>query len=131
MLSLKVASGAEGSGTPAAGQEAAPPDGRSLPKRAGSEGLGAQQPVGEYRGPPAFVWGWGDWERGGGKRGKKGGGRERGRRRGGEDTRDTPFGESGAEEGMGGGGRGKEAACPPSCRRRVVSPPPPPRRPLR
>ncbi|XP_069659360.1 transcription factor Gibbin isoform X3 [Haliaeetus albicilla] len=41
----KVASGAEGSGTPAAGQEAAPPDGRSLPKRAGSEGLGAQQPV--------------------------------------------------------------------------------------
>ncbi|XP_055561527.1 LOW QUALITY PROTEIN: transcription factor Gibbin [Falco cherrug] len=36
---------AEGSGTPAAGQEAAPPDGRSLPKRAGSEGLGAQQPA--------------------------------------------------------------------------------------
>ncbi|XP_057258454.1 transcription factor Gibbin isoform X2 [Pezoporus wallicus] len=41
----KVASGAEGSGTPAAGQEAAPPDGRSLPRRAGSEGLGAQQPA--------------------------------------------------------------------------------------
>lgn len=74
MLSLKVANGAEGSGTPAAGQDAAPPDGRSLPKRAGSEGLGAQQPAGEYRGPPAFVWGWEvGWK-------------------GGEDTRDTPFG---------------------------------------
>lgn len=49
MLSLKVASGAEGSGTPAAGQEAAPapPDGRSLPGRAGSGGLGAQEPAGE------------------------------------------------------------------------------------
>ncbi|XP_071883639.1 transcription factor Gibbin isoform X2 [Anas platyrhynchos] len=45
MLSLKVASGAEGSGTPAGGQDAAPADGRSLPKRAGSGGLGAQQPA--------------------------------------------------------------------------------------
>lgn len=47
MLSLKVASGAEGSGTPAAGQDAAPAGGRSLPKRAGSEGRGAQEPAGE------------------------------------------------------------------------------------
>lgn len=52
MLSLKVASGAEGSGTPAAGQDAAPAGGRSLPKRAGSEGRGAQESAGEYRGPP-------------------------------------------------------------------------------
>lgn len=104
MLSLKVASGAEGSGTPAAGQEAAPPDGRSLPKRAGSEGLGAQQPVGEYRGPPAFVWGWGDWERGGGKRGKKGGGEgEREKEGGGGHTGHPLRGERGGG-GDGGGG---------------------------
>lgn len=40
-----MASGAEGSGTPAAGQDAAPAGGRSLPKRAGSEGRGAQEPA--------------------------------------------------------------------------------------
>lgn len=92
MLSLKVASGAEGSGTPAAGQDAAPAGGRSHPKRAGSEGRGAQEPAGEYRGPPPLC--------GAGK---------------GEDTRDTPFGQS---------GRGVR-------RRRVACVCPPPRRPLR
>lgn len=93
MLSLKVASGAEGSGTPAAGQDAAPAGGRSHPKRAGSEGRGAQEPAGEYRGPPPLC----------------GAGR-------GEDTRDTPFGQSGE----GGGGGGVSRVCVP-----------PPRRPLR
>lgn len=58
MLSLKVASGADSSGSPAGGQDAAPADGA---------GLGALQPTGEC----PFVRGWGG---GRGGRGREGGG---------------------------------------------------------
>uniref|UniRef100_A0ACB8FRD2 Uncharacterized protein n=1 Tax=Sphaerodactylus townsendi TaxID=933632 RepID=A0ACB8FRD2_9SAUR len=45
MLSLKVGSGAEGSGSLPGGEGSAPPRevGKSLPRKAAAEGIGAQQ----------------------------------------------------------------------------------------